>query len=151
MPHSRPFSSPPTQDVRHIELRLPRNVAGYEAGDVAVVHPENGGEGAADAIAGFAACLEGSPCLDDVFTLTPASAEGAACGWLPSPCSVRKLLTRYLDVLGMPRRSFFEQASNATSCHVSCRATSYHATDPLTHATDPRHTTPLTHATDPRH
>ena len=34
---------------------------------------------------------------------------------LPNPCTLRHLLTHYLDICGVPKRSFFELLSHFTS------------------------------------
>ncbi|GBG31675.1 NADPH--cytochrome P450 reductase [Hondaea fermentalgiana] len=84
------------QDVRHIELAFEEELP-YEAGDIAVVYPEN----EVDEVR-LARLLQKMdlPRLDTILELDVAH--------VPRHVSMRHLLRRYLDVLGTPRRRFFE-------------------------------------------
>ena len=84
------------QDVRHLEFELPNDAPHYQAGDVAVIWPQN--------MFKQASVNELLKCL------------GYANQWLiaegfPSPCSTQDLFKKYLDVHGIPKRFFFEQLS----------------------------------------
>lgn len=82
-----------SQDVRHMVLSLGASAPAYRAGDVAHVYPENG-------VDARAWCAELGLDADLVVRGIP---------WLGYPATVSQLLCRHLDVLGIPRRSFFEQ------------------------------------------
>lgn len=84
------------QDVRHVEFAVP-GLPAYEAGDIAVVHVENAF--APGQLERLAAQLR-YPSLDAVVEL--------ALPHVPARVSLRALFTRYLDLLGTPRRRFFE-------------------------------------------
>lgn len=92
--HNRRVTAPDwSQDVRHVVLALPAGGPSYRAGDVAHVYPENG-------VDVQAWCAELGLDADAVVRGIP---------WLRYPATVAQLLRRHLDVLGIPRRSFFEQ------------------------------------------
>jgi sulfite reductase alpha subunit-like flavoprotein len=116
-----------SQDVRCLELEIhmpvpapasesaPASAAAagggpwpYQAGDVAVLHPEN----ACD-IDAFARALGLD--ADAAFTVSaapPRPGDGGDVAMdIPSPCTVRRLLRRFLDIQGTPRRYFFERMS----------------------------------------
>uniref|UniRef100_A0A8C6K2Q6 NADPH-dependent diflavin oxidoreductase 1 n=1 Tax=Melopsittacus undulatus TaxID=13146 RepID=A0A8C6K2Q6_MELUD len=87
------------QDVRLIDF------AGWDgvAGDVVMVQPQNCPED----VQQFCQLL----CLDPDrhFLLKPT--EPALPALLPQPCSIRHLVTHYLDISCVPRRSFFQLLS----------------------------------------
>ncbi|XP_040081509.1 NADPH-dependent diflavin oxidoreductase 1 isoform X2 [Oryx dammah] len=98
------------QDVRLIEfdisgsgmrpwLSLPHS---FSAGDVVLIQPEN----TASHIQRFCQALGLDP--EQRFTLQPRE-PGVTCpARLPQPCSMRCLVSQYLDIASVPRRSFFE-------------------------------------------
>ncbi|XP_027821864.1 NADPH-dependent diflavin oxidoreductase 1 isoform X6 [Ovis aries] len=98
------------QDVRLIEfdisgsgmrpwLSLPHSFA---AGDVVLIQPEN----TASHVQQFCQALGLDP--EQHFTLQPRE-PGVTCpAQLPQPCSMRRLVSQYLDIASVPRRSFFE-------------------------------------------
>ncbi|KAG8518621.1 NADPH-dependent diflavin oxidoreductase 1 [Galemys pyrenaicus] len=102
------------QDVRLIEfdiegsgLRrgkppLPCGFRSFAAGDVVLIRPEN----AASSVQRFCQLLGLDP--DQHFTLQPREPGTPHPPGLPRPCSVRHLVSRYLDIASVPRRSFFE-------------------------------------------
>jgi len=83
------------QDVRHLRFDVSGSGLWYRAGDVAVVYPCNSGD-----MRGAAVMLGLDP--DARVTGVPEVA---------AEVTVEELLTRYLDVLGSPRRYFFELLS----------------------------------------
>ena len=126
-----------TQDVRHIEVDIAdaaQRGLRYEAGDVAVVYGRNvldeyGGPDAVARMLALPALSDGSAAsVSTRYRVVAAAAAAAAVTasskddvdvtdvvdaprWLPATWSVAELLTQYLDVLGTPRRYFFEQLS----------------------------------------
>lgn len=109
-----------TQDVRHLEFDISNSSAGdrvpYSAGAIADVYPENTwgvdemlGYVAPKASDGVTAAAEISSMGDRVISIT--SADGSPQLDLPSPTTVRDVFTKYLDILGTPRRSFFAKLS----------------------------------------
>lgn len=106
-----------TQDVRHLEFDLSayQNVTNaeepmYRAGDIAVVYPEN--TTGVDEMLQYVG-LSGD-CVISIDAATNESGtaeEGNQQHDLPSPTTLRDLLTKYLAILEIPRRSFFEKLS----------------------------------------
>lgn len=95
-----------TQDVRHLEFELVKDASPssplFKAGAIAEVHPEN--TTGVDDLLGYVG-------VDGSKTVTILSADGSPQSDLPSPCTVCDLFTKYLDILGTPRRSFFDKLS----------------------------------------
>ncbi|XP_032254728.1 NADPH-dependent diflavin oxidoreductase 1 isoform X2 [Phoca vitulina] len=90
------------QDVRLIEFDITGSGLSFAAGDVVLIQPEN----AASHTQRFCQVLGLDP--DQNFTLLPRE-PGVPCpARLPQPCSVRHLVSHYLDIASVPRRSFFE-------------------------------------------
>ncbi|XP_047625005.1 NADPH-dependent diflavin oxidoreductase 1 isoform X2 [Phacochoerus africanus] len=90
------------QDVRLIEFDISGSGISFAAGDVVLIQPEN----AASRVQQFCQLLGLDP--DQHFTLQPQE-PGVPCPErLPQPCSVRRLVSQYLDISSVPRRSFFE-------------------------------------------
>lgn len=90
------------QDVRHLEFQLPQVAPVYDAGDIAWVHPEN----VADFTRFFAQLgLEANQ------TLRIRPRNQSMLRDLPAECTVLDLFKKYIDILGTPRRYFFEQMS----------------------------------------
>uniref|UniRef100_K3X4C7 NADPH-dependent FMN and FAD-containing oxidoreductase n=1 Tax=Globisporangium ultimum (strain ATCC 200006 / CBS 805.95 / DAOM BR144) TaxID=431595 RepID=K3X4C7_GLOUD len=98
-----------TQDVRHLELDISSHAAAapgaipYKAGAIADIYPEN--------TWGVDEMLEyvGIPDGDRVISIL--AANGSPQFDFPSPTTVRDVFAKYLDILGTPRRSFFERLS----------------------------------------
>ncbi|KAB1279878.1 NADPH-dependent diflavin oxidoreductase 1 [Camelus dromedarius] len=90
------------QDVRLIEFDIAGSGLSFAAGDVVLIQPEN----AASHIRQFCQVLGLEP--DQHFTLQPREPDVPCPKWLPQPCSVQCLVSRYLDITSVPRRSFFE-------------------------------------------
>ncbi|XP_006737436.1 NADPH-dependent diflavin oxidoreductase 1 isoform X1 [Leptonychotes weddellii] len=90
------------QDVRLMEFDITGSGLSFAAGDVVLIQPEN----AASHTQQFCQVLGLDP--DQNFTLLPRE-PGVPCpARLPQPCSVRHLVSHYLDIASVPRRSFFE-------------------------------------------
>lgn len=90
------------QDVRLIEFDITGSGLSFAAGDVVLIQPEN----AAGHVQQFCQVLGLDP--DQCFTLQPQEPGVPRPARLPQPCSVRHLVSRYLDIASVPRRSFFE-------------------------------------------
>lgn len=90
------------QDVRLIEFDIADSGISFVAGDVVLIQPEN----SARHVQLFCQVLGLDP--DRHFTLQPREPSAACPARLPQPCSVRHLVSRHLDIAGVPRRSFFE-------------------------------------------
>nr|KAI8729307.1 diflavin oxidoreductase 1 [Biomphalaria glabrata] len=90
------------QDVRLIKLDISGSDLHYIPGDVAVVSPQN----MPDTIQAFL-CVTG---LDPntLFTLEQNDPDVPLPPNFPDPCTVQWLVTHYLDINSVPRRSFFE-------------------------------------------
>lgn len=103
------------QDVRHLEFDVAGVPGGknYGPGDVAWVHPSNDNS-AVEELAGLMKLG-----LDQVVRIIPAvltaakasTAQQSNTFTFPGICSIRVLLRDVLDILGTPRRSFFERLS----------------------------------------
>uniref|UniRef100_M4BMC7 NADPH-dependent FMN and FAD-containing oxidoreductase n=1 Tax=Hyaloperonospora arabidopsidis (strain Emoy2) TaxID=559515 RepID=M4BMC7_HYAAE len=97
------------QDVRHVEFDISDDAqvnetveAPFRAGDVAVVYPEN--------VMGVNDMLK-HVAMDGNTVISINAADGSEQFDLPSPVSVSDLFTKYLAILEIPRRSFFEKLS----------------------------------------
>ncbi|XP_037349979.1 NADPH-dependent diflavin oxidoreductase 1 [Talpa occidentalis] len=90
------------QDVRMIEFDVAGSGLSFAPGDVVLLRPEN----AAGPVQQFCQLLGLDP--DQLFTLQPREPGVPRPARLPQPCSVRHLVSRYLDIASVPRRSFFE-------------------------------------------
>ncbi|XP_011368194.1 NADPH-dependent diflavin oxidoreductase 1 isoform X1 [Pteropus vampyrus] len=74
----------------------------FAAGDVVLILPQN----AASHVQQFCQALGLDP--DQCFMLQPREPDVSCPERLPQPCSVRHLVSQYLDIASVPRRSFFE-------------------------------------------
>jgi len=102
-----------TQDVRHLEFDLSgyQSISSadkplYRAGDIAVVYPEN--------TAGVDEMLQYvGQSGDCVISIDAATDESGASQQhdLPSPTTLRDVFSKYLAILEIPRRGFFEKLS----------------------------------------
>ncbi|ETI56678.1 hypothetical protein F441_00843 [Phytophthora nicotianae CJ01A1] len=94
------------QDVRHVEFDISENSSTTEppfrAGDIAVVYPEN--------VTGVDDMLQYVKLSGDT-AISINAADGSKQFDLPSPITVRDLFAKYLAILEIPRRSFFEKLS----------------------------------------
>lgn len=95
-----------TQDVRHLEFELVKGASAstplFKAGAIADIYAENT-SGVDDLLAYVG--------VDGSKVVTILSADGSPQSDLPSPCTMRDLFTKYLNILGTPRRSFFDKLS----------------------------------------
>ncbi|XP_036983560.2 NADPH-dependent diflavin oxidoreductase 1 isoform X1 [Artibeus jamaicensis] len=90
------------QDVRLIEFDITGSGISFVAGDVVLIQPEN----TVRHVQHFCQVLGLDP--DQCFTLQPREPDSPCPERLPQPCSLRHLVSKYLDIAGVPRRSFFE-------------------------------------------
>ncbi|KJE89717.1 NADPH-dependent FMN and FAD containing oxidoreductase [Capsaspora owczarzaki ATCC 30864] len=97
------------QDVRSIvfDTQEQSTLPDYTPGDVLYLQPHNTPENAE-----LVADMMGWS-LDDTFVAVPSGMDHGSpfISNLPRPCSVRDLLTKYLDIASVPRRYFFEVLS----------------------------------------
>ncbi|XP_048369084.1 NADPH-dependent diflavin oxidoreductase 1 isoform X3 [Sphaerodactylus townsendi] len=93
------------QDVRLIEFDITGSGMEYTAGDVVMIQPQN----AYEEVQLFCDLLRLDP--DKHFVLRPTESDTSLPAFLPQPCSVRHLVSHYLDISCVPRRSFFELLS----------------------------------------
>ncbi|GMF33303.1 unnamed protein product [Phytophthora fragariaefolia] len=98
------------QDVRHVEFDISAGdpsvgdaaAPPFRAGDIAVVYPEN--------VAGVDDMLKYVK-VDGDTVISIDAADGSKQHDLPSPVTVRDVFAKYLAILEIPRRSFFERLS----------------------------------------
>ncbi|NXR62762.1 NDOR1 oxidoreductase, partial [Rhadina sibilatrix] len=90
------------QDVRLLELDIAGSGITFSAGDVVMIQPQNCPED----VQQFCQLL----CLEPHrrFVLEPTEPGTALPPLLPQPCTIQYLVTHYLDISCVPRRSFFE-------------------------------------------
>ncbi|KAM9176576.1 NADPH-dependent diflavin oxidoreductase 1 isoform 3-T6 [Mergus octosetaceus] len=93
------------QDVRLIEFDTVGSGITFSAGDVVMIQPQNCPED----VQQFCQLLRLDP--DRSFLLKPTEPGTALPALLPQPCTIRHLVTHYLDISCVPRRSFFELLS----------------------------------------
>ncbi|XP_030362724.1 NADPH-dependent diflavin oxidoreductase 1 isoform X4 [Strigops habroptila] len=93
------------QDVRLMEFDVTGSGITFSAGDVVMVQPQNCPED----VQQFCQLLHLDP--DRHFVLKPTEPGTALPALLPQPCSIRHLVTHYLDISCVPRRSFFQLLS----------------------------------------
>lgn len=90
------------QDVRLIKLDIADSGISYSPGDVVMVRPEN----SPYTVEEFLSMLNLDP--DKYFRLLQNDPDTPLPPEVPNPCSIRWLVTHYLDINSVPRRSFFE-------------------------------------------
>ncbi|XP_027797182.2 NADPH-dependent diflavin oxidoreductase 1 isoform X2 [Marmota flaviventris] len=90
------------QDVRLIEFDITDSGISFAAGDVVLIQPSN----SAAHIQQFCHVLGLDP--SQCFVLQPREPDVPCPPGLPQPCSVWQLVSQYLDLASVPRRSFFE-------------------------------------------
>lgn len=104
------------QDVRHLKLDLEGSHP-YVPGDVLTIYPKN----FPSDVDHLLSIMDWTPIADKRIKFTPSSPFISSTGRLPvstfSPSStttLRQLLTNHLDILSIPRRSFFAQLAHYT-------------------------------------
>ncbi|NXI81193.1 NDOR1 oxidoreductase, partial [Rhipidura dahli] len=90
------------QDVRLIEFDIAGSGITFGAGDVVMIQPQNCPED----VQQFCQLLRLEP--HRRFVLEPTEPGTALPPFLPQPCTIQHLVTHYLDISCVPRRSFFE-------------------------------------------
>uniref|UniRef100_A0A8D2DII6 NADPH-dependent diflavin oxidoreductase 1 n=1 Tax=Sciurus vulgaris TaxID=55149 RepID=A0A8D2DII6_SCIVU len=90
------------QDVRLIEFDITDSGISFAPGDVVLIQPSN----SAAHIQQFCQVLGLDP--KQYFMLQPQELDVPCPPELPQPCSVWHLVSQYLDIASVPRRSFFE-------------------------------------------
>ncbi|KAM4850693.1 NADPH-dependent diflavin oxidoreductase 1 isoform 4-T5 [Urocitellus parryii] len=90
------------QDVRLIEFDITDSGISFAAGDVVLIQPSN----SAAHTQQFCHVLGLDP--SQCFVLQPREPDVPCPPGLPQPCSVWQLVSQYLDIASVPRRSFFE-------------------------------------------
>ncbi|XP_051492475.1 NADPH-dependent diflavin oxidoreductase 1 isoform X3 [Apus apus] len=93
------------QDVRLIEFDVTGSGITFSAGDVVMIQPQNCPED----VQQFCQLLRLDP--DRWFVLKPTEPGTSLPALLPQPCTIRHLVTHYLDISCVPRRSFFHLLS----------------------------------------
>ena len=106
------------QDVRHIELALSGEKISYEAGDIAVIYPENLFN--VDDFLKEYFNSDNNKNQDDVQnlngnTIVYANLKTNRNIMLFPPCTLRDVFLKYLDLLGVPKRYAIEQLSHFAS------------------------------------
>ncbi|KAJ4330401.1 NAPDH-dependent diflavin reductase [Ascochyta clinopodiicola] len=99
------------QDVRHLKLDIEGSHT-YVPGDVLTIYPKN----FPSDVDRFLAIMDWTPIADRPIHFTPSSPTVAPTARLPIPTlsststtTLRRLLTDHLDIISIPRRSFFAQ------------------------------------------
>ncbi|XP_044295984.1 NADPH-dependent diflavin oxidoreductase 1 isoform X2 [Varanus komodoensis] len=93
------------QDVRLIEFDVSGSGIECAAGDVVMIQPCNPPE----EVQLFCQLLRLDP--DMCFVVRPAEPDTPLPAFLPQPCTIRYLVSQYLDITRVPRRSFFKLLS----------------------------------------
>ena len=99
------------QDVRHIEVLLQSKNIVYEAGDIAVIYPENVFDVEQFLKQYIPGTTEEADTLDGD-TIVFASSKRDPNKWLFPPSTLRNVFLKYLDILGVPKRYAIEQLSH---------------------------------------
>ncbi|KAJ4986378.1 NADPH-dependent diflavin oxidoreductase 1 [Stagonosporopsis vannaccii] len=105
------------QDVRHLKLDLEGSHP-YMPGDVLTIYPKN----FPSDVDQLLSVMEWTPIADKRIRFTPSSPSVSPTARLPvstfsstTTTTLRQLLTNHLDILSIPRRSFFAQLAHYTN------------------------------------
>lgn len=105
------------QDVRHLELDIP-GTHPYHPGDVLTIYPKN----FPSDVSHFLATMHWTSVADVPLRFVPSSPTTPPTARLPVPhhsptntITLRELLTNHLDIISIPRRSFFAQLAHYTN------------------------------------
>ena len=105
------------QDVRHIKFEIPETHP-YSPGDVLTIYPKN----FPSDVSQFLECMGWTSVADIPLRFTPSSPSTLPNATLPTrnlksetTITLRQLLTNHLDIISIPRRSFFAQLAHYTS------------------------------------
>lgn len=105
------------QDVRHLMLDV-EGSRPYAPGDVLTIYPKN----FPSDVDQILAIMEWTAIADRPIRFTPSSSSVSSDARLPLPAftststtTLRRLLTNHLDILSIPRRSFFAQLAHYTN------------------------------------
>lgn len=99
------------QDVRHIQLTCTDQDFSYEPGDIAVITPQN----LVQDVDLFFEQLGWTEHADKLIRFTPFDEFHTLPAHWPSIMTFRDLFVYFLDVFGVPRRSFFEMLAYFTT------------------------------------
>jgi sulfite reductase alpha subunit-like flavoprotein len=105
------------QDVRHINFEIP-DTHRYFPGDVLTIYPKN----FPSDVSLFLECMGWTSTADIPLHFVPSSSPTPSNATLPirnmepgGTITLRQLLTNHLDIIAIPRRSFFAQLAHYTS------------------------------------
>ena len=105
------------QDVRHLKLDL-EGLHPYAPGDVLTIYPKN----FPSDVNHFLTTMDWLPIADKPIKFGPSSSSVSPTSRLPvhnfsstQTTTLRQLLTNHLDILSIPRRSFFAQLAHYTN------------------------------------
>jgi sulfite reductase alpha subunit-like flavoprotein len=119
------------QDVRHLKFELPETHP-YSPGDVLTIYPKN----FPSDVTQFLECMEWTSVADVPLRFVPSSAATSPNAGLlirnmqsESNFTLRELLTDHLDIISIPRRSFFAQLAHYTNDEFH-KARLFEFTDP---------------------
>ncbi|USP77853.1 hypothetical protein yc1106_05127 [Curvularia clavata] len=118
------------QDVRHIKFEIPE-VHPYAPGDVLTIYPKN----FPSDVSQFLECMEWTSMADVPLRFTPSSPSSSTKNFpirtldAGTTITLRQLLTNHLDIISIPRRSFFAQLAHYTT-HETHKERLLEYTDP---------------------
>jgi sulfite reductase alpha subunit-like flavoprotein len=104
------------QDVRHLKFEI-AHMHSYSPGDVLTIYPKN----FPSDVSQFVECMGWTSVADIPLRFVPSSPSASLDASLPtrnigsqSRFTLRQLLTNHLDIISIPRRSFFAQLAHFT-------------------------------------
>ncbi|ORZ00667.1 hypothetical protein BCR43DRAFT_452752 [Syncephalastrum racemosum] len=98
------------QDVRHLVLESDSDELSYKPGDIAVITPQN----LPEEVDQFLEQMQWSELAHKPLHIQPTAADRKLPPSCPPVTTLHHLVTHYLDVFGVPRRSFFEMLAHFT-------------------------------------